>query len=112
MFPLEHQDKFAKLRAHFVQTLPAREAEIEELVTALMEHGPSRKVYENLFIATHKLAGISATYGMAALGSRAEQAEALIDSARKNRPDEEQFYAILAATDVLTEEIRRIAEID
>lgn len=112
MFPEEHQDKFEKLRAHFLTTLPSREEEIEEMVTTLMENGPSRKVFEDLFLATHKLAGISATYGMAALGNRAEYAEVLIDSARKKRPDETQFYEILAAADQLTEELRRVAEID
>ncbi|TCL10206.1 Hpt domain-containing protein [Shimia isoporae] len=112
MFPQEHQDKFAKLRAHFLATLPEREAEIEDMVSTLMEKGPSKKVYENLFIATHKLAGISATYGMAALGSRAEEAEVLVDEARKQRPDEKRFYEILSATDMLTEELRRVAGLD
>ncbi|MCP4817974.1 MAG: hypothetical protein GY883_02220 [Shimia sp.] len=107
MFPLEHQDKFLRLRALFVATLPTREAEIEDMVNVLVEKGPSRKVFEELFTAAHKLAGVSATYGMATLGHRAEEAEALIDGARKARPDDESFYKILAATDELTEELRR-----
>ncbi|MGR3634785.1 MAG: Hpt domain-containing protein [Shimia sp.] len=112
MFPQEHQEQFAKLRQHFLATLPQREAEIEDMVTVLMESGPNRTVYEDLFMVTHKLAGISATYGMAALGSRAEAAEALVDQARKHRPDESSFYEILVATDLLTEELRRVSAFD
>lgn len=112
MFPEEHQEKFEKLRAHFLASLSDREAEIEDMVTSLMEKGPSRKVYEDLFIATHKLAGISATYGMASLGSKAEAAEALVETARSKRPDETAFYEILSAADKLTEELRRVADLD
>lgn len=106
MFPKEHQDKFLRLKELFVSTLPAREAEIDEMVNQLVENGPSRKIFEELFFTAHKIAGIAPTYGMASLGQRAEQAEVLIDRARRSRPDDDAFYQILAATDELTEELR------
>ncbi len=110
MFPEEHQDKFERLRAHFISGLPEREAEIEDLTATLLERGSDPSALENLYLATHKLAGICATYGLTQLGHLAEKAEALLESARLSQPNEAELDQILLATDLVSEELGIVTE--
>ncbi len=112
MFPQQHQDKFARLRAHFLSGLPAREAELEDLTATLLARGNCPETLEKLFIVTHKLAGICATYGLTAAGQQAALAESMIDRARGARLTETVLYEILLATDVLSDELRSIAGLE
>ena len=111
-FPSGHQDKFAKLRAQFLSGLPHREAELEDLTATLLTRGDCPKTLDQLYTAIHKLAGICATYGLSAAGQQAMRAEELIDSLRGSRLCEKALYDILLATDLVTEELRRVVETD
>lgn len=112
MFPQEHQDKFAKLRAHFLSGLHAREAELEDLSASLLTKRHCRKSLEELYIASHKLAGICATYGFVTAGEQAARTEALIERSKSTKPSEDQIYEILLETELLTDELRRIVGSD
>ncbi len=110
MFPDDHQDKFDRLRRHFMSGLPQREAEIEDYTATLLEHGPDRPALEGLHLSAHKLAGICATYGLHRLGQFAEKAEALLERSQSQAPCEAEMEDILVATDRLTEELSSVIE--
>lgn len=112
MFPIEHQAQFDKLRSHFLAGLPAREAEIEDMVADLLAHGPSRTTLQQLFIETHKLSGICATYGLVSLGKHAEAAEALLEPTRTGRPNPRTLEDILLAVDQMTDTLRQVTQQD
>lgn len=110
MFPDDHQDKFDRLRRHFMSGLPQREAEIEEYTATLLEHGVDHPALEGLHRAAHKLAGICATYGLHRLGHLAEKAEVLLERSQSQVPCDAQMEDILVATDLLTEELGCVIE--
>lgn len=110
MFPQEHQAKFEKLRTHFLAGLPAREAEIEDMVADLLAYGPSRTTLQQLFIEAHKLSGICATYGLESLGDCAEAAEALLEPTRLGRPNPRALEHILLAVDQLSDALRQATQ--
>ena len=99
MFPDDHQDKFDRLRRHFMSGLPQREAEIEEYTATLLELGADRPALEGLHLAAHKLAGICATYGLHRLGQLAEKAEALLERSQAQEPCDAEMEDILVAPD-------------
>lgn len=108
MFPSKYQRKFAGLRRRFLSGLPAREAEIEDLTATLLEHGASPKALEELYLATHKLAGISGTYGLRKLGDLAAEVEQLLEPVRLRLPTPHELESILVATDILSEELGEV----
>ena len=110
MFPDDHQDKFDRLRRHFMSGLPQREAEIEEYTATLLELGADRPALEGLHLAAHKLAGICATYGLHRLGQLAEKAEAPLERSQAQEPCDAEMEDILVATDLLTEELGCVIE--
>ena len=110
MFPDDHQDKFDRLRRHFMSGLPQREAEIEDYTATLLEHGADRPALEGLHLAAHKLAGICATYGLHRLGQLAENAETLLDRNKADVPCDASMQDILIATDRLSEELGSVIE--
>lgn len=110
MFPDDHQDKFDRLRRHFMSGLPQREAEIEDYTATLLEHGADRPALEGLHLAAHKLAGICATYGLHQLGQLAEKAEALLERGSTQEPCDASMQDILVATDMLSEELGSVIE--
>ncbi len=112
MFPQQHQDKFAKLRAHFLSGLPGREAELEDLTATLLTRGNCPETLDKLFLVTHKLAGICATYGLTDAGQQAARAEKLIDRARSSRLTEAALYEILLETELLSDALRSIAGVE
>ncbi|MDA5556376.1 Hpt domain-containing protein [Shimia sp. MMG029] len=105
MLPSKYKKKLAGLRRRFLAGLPAREAEIEDLTATLLEHGPMPNALKDLYIATHKLAGTSGTYGLSALSLCAEQVEQLLEPAQQRRPTEPELVRILVATDILSEKL-------
>lgn len=110
MFPDDHQDKFDRLRRHFMSGLPQREAEIEEHTATLLEHGADKFALDGLHLAAHKLAGICATYGLHHLGQLAEKAEALLECSQQHTPCDAEMETILVATDLLAEELGCVIE--
>lgn len=110
MFPDDHQDKFDRLRRHFMAGLPQREAEIEEYTATLLEHGPDRPTLEGLHLAAHKLAGICATYDLHRLAQLAEKAESRLEHCLSQQICDAEIEDILIATDLLTEEIGSVIE--
>ncbi len=107
MFPSEHQTKFEKLRGHFIAGLPKREAELEELVSNLMMNGACATTLEALYFETHKLAGISGTYGLHGIGQLAEAISSQLDKRRAETLSEKHINELLVATDLLTEKLRQ-----
>lgn len=110
MFPDDHQDKFDRLRRHFMSGLPQREAEIEDHTATLLEHGADQSALEELHLIAHKLAGICATYGLNRLGQLAEKAEALLERNHASKPCAAEMENILVATDRLSEELGSVIE--
>ncbi|MEP2534189.1 hypothetical protein [Shimia sp.] len=111
MFPAEHQDKFAQLRAHFLSGLPKRETELEDLTATLLIQPNCSKTLENLYVATHKLAGICATYGLASAGVQAARVEEQIEQAQNHEMSEDSLYEILAEIELLSDELRRVVSV-
>ncbi len=108
MLPSKYQKKLAGLRRRFLSGLPDREAEIEDITANLLEHGPTPKALEALYLASHKLAGISATYGLQKLGTLAEEVERLVEPTRMTLPSSRELESILVATDILSEELGEV----
>ncbi|MFY0617800.1 Hpt domain-containing protein [Shimia sp.] len=110
MSPTELQKKLAVLRQSFLSGLPDREAEIEDLAATLLEHGPQTAALEKLYFASHRLSGISDTYGFQKLGELARRSETLLEPMRHALPNRVQFDTILLATDDLSEELNQLID--
>ncbi|CUH53170.1 Hpt domain-containing protein [Shimia marina] len=108
----DFQSSLIALKRRFLAGLPERAAEIASLTGALSKSGPCPLQLRQLHLASHKLAGISATYGLAQLGEVARHTETCLEACLTQAPTDQYLRKVLQTADLLRQELNRVIYTD
>lgn len=94
----ELEKRMGLLRAEFIQRLPERFSQIDDLLKHLMEEPSNLKYLEDLYYSLHKLHGVAGSYGFDAMSMKAGEWEKMLMPMKENKqqPDQVQLDAMHA----------------